>query len=71
MSEVAKAPRHDPELVARLSERVYRARLGQKGAASMIEKDRDDGAKLRRRATIYAPLVSDVLDAIAEEATHD
>jgi len=66
-----KEPKHAPELVARLSERVYRARLGEKDAASMVAKDGDDGTKLRRRAMIYAPLVTDVLDALAQEAGHD
>ena len=70
MSERKAPPRppgYDPALIERLAERVYRQQLGAKGAASMVEKDKDDGAKLRRRAQAYAPIVRATLDALHAE----
>ena len=72
MSVVRKAtpprPAYDPALIERLCERVYRNHLGAKDAASMVEKDKDGGAKLRRRAMAYAPTVRATLDALHLEA---
>lgn len=54
-----KKPTYDPELIRNISERVYRIRLehstgGGPGAVQrMLEKDADDGAKLRNRAAFY------------------
>ena len=57
---------YDPSMIARLCERVYRDRLGD-DAARMVAKDKDDGAKLRRRAMAYAPIVRSTLDAMHGE----
>jgi hypothetical protein len=58
---------YDDALLARLCERVYRARLGRKDAERMIAEDGDDGKKLRRRSMAYAPIVKCTLDAMKEE----
>jgi hypothetical protein len=57
---------YDDAMIARLCERVYRARL-EGDAEKMIEKDGDDGHKLRLRALAYAPVVRATLDAMKEE----
>lgn len=59
-----RAPSYDPVLVEDLAEAVYRDQLGAKDAASMVEKDADGGAKLRRRAQAYAPVVRATLAAL-------
>jgi hypothetical protein len=64
---IPRAPVYDAETIARLSERVYRIELGEKDAALMVEKDRDGGAKLHRRAQAYASLVRSTLDALHAE----
>lgn len=54
-----KKPTFDPEYIRDLSERVYRLRLEQDSpgnVARMIEKDQDNGEKLRNRAGTYDPL---------------
>lgn len=63
---------YDDALIERLAEHVYRRKLG-KDAERMVEKDGDDGAKLRRRAMAYAPTVRATLDALLVEqgATSD
>lgn len=68
-----RAPAYDDAMIADLAERVYRAELGPKDAASMVEKDQDDGTKLRRRAQAYASVVRLTLDALKEmqEARRD
>lgn len=59
---------YDDAMIARLCERVYRARLNGE-ADQMIAADGDDGTKLRRRAMAYAPLIRATLDAMQEEQT--
>ena len=68
-----RAPTYDDAMIADLAERVYRAALGPKDAASMVAEDQDDGVKLRRRAQAYAPVVRLTLDALKEmqEAHHE
>lgn len=66
-TKAPREPEHDPELVARLAERVYRSQLGEKSAASMVEKDGDGGVKLRRRSVCYATIVKATLDALKLE----
>jgi hypothetical protein len=44
------------EEVRNISEKVYRARLGDDDVRRMIENDDDGGAKLRARAGFYDPL---------------
>lgn len=50
----------DPARVAAISEAVYRRRLiadsGKDAPKRMIEKDGDNGEKLRNRARAYDPL---------------
>lgn len=62
-----KSPTFKPEYIRDLSERVYRARLIQDSGAGadarMIEKDGDDGRKLRSRASAYDPLTRAYLGA--------
>ncbi len=66
---IPRPPTYDPDVIARLAERVYRIELGAKDAARMVEKDGDGGAKLHRRAQAYASLVRSTLDALhAEDA---
>ena len=60
-----------PSYIRDLSEKVYRSRLGARDAASMIEKDRDSGEKLRSRAGSYDPLTRAYLDAIGIEPGTD
>lgn len=43
-------PRRDNEAITAISEAVYRLELGPASVRSMIVADKDDGAKLRRRA---------------------
>jgi hypothetical protein len=62
---VPRPPSYDAATIEALAEAVYRRQLGPKDAAAMVEKDQDDGAKLRRRAQAYAPVVRDTLDALA------
>ena len=66
MSDTQKRPTRDPALIARLCERVYRRGLDRNGDA-MVERDGDDGTKLRRRSMAYASLVRATLDALDEE----
>ncbi len=61
---IPRAPTYDAALIADLAEAVYRIKLGPKDAASMVEKDKDDGTKLRRRAQAYASVVRATLDAL-------
>jgi hypothetical protein len=61
---IPRAPTYDDALIADLAEAVYRIELGLKDAASMVEKDKDDGTKLRRRAQAYASVVRATLDAL-------
>ena len=67
MTERTKIPTFDPEYIRNISETVYRARLEAACAgdvAKMIEKDEDDGQKLRNRAGQYDPLTRAYLDAL-------
>jgi hypothetical protein len=62
---IPRAPTYDAAIIEDLAEAVYRAELGPKDAAAMVEKDQDGGVKLRRRAQAYAPIVRSTLDALA------
>ncbi len=60
-------PTFDPEYIRDLSEQTYRLRLEQDCAgnvARMIEKDEDDGQKLRNRAGAYDPLTRAYLEVL-------
>lgn len=61
---IPRPPTYDPAEIERLAEAVYRAMLGPKDVAHMLDKDKDDGTKLRRRAQAYAPIVRATLDAL-------
>lgn len=57
-------PPVDREAIRDISERVYRAGLGPKDVASMIEKDGGKPDKLRRRAGAYDTLTTAYLNAL-------
>lgn len=60
----------NPELIRDISERVYRIKLedasggGSGSVQRMIERDGDDGEKLRNRASAYDPLTRAYLEAL-------
>lgn len=56
-------PRFSAEFIRDLSERVYRARIGD-GGVRMQADDKDDGAKLRKRAEVLDPLSRLYLEAL-------
>lgn len=56
-----------PNYIRDISEKVYRDRMGEDDAASMIEKDKDDGVKLRARAGSYDGLTRAYLKALGIE----
>lgn len=63
-------PSFDPEYVRDISEKVYRLRLEQDGpgnVARMLDKDADDGAKLRNRAASYDVLTRAYLKVLGFE----
>lgn len=66
----APKPTFDPNYIRDISEKIYRAKLddasgGGPGASSrMIEKDGDEGQKLRNRAGQYDSLTRFYLDAL-------
>jgi hypothetical protein len=47
-----------------LSEKVYRILIGNEGTRRMIEKDGDNGEKLRNRAALYDKLTRAYLRAL-------
>lgn len=59
-----RAAEFPPEKVREISVAVYRERLGDADTASMIEKDGDNGQKLRERAAAYDSLTRDYLRAM-------
>lgn len=63
-------PTFDPSHIRDISERTYRHRLEQDCAgnvARMIEKDEDNGEKLRNRAAAYDPLTRAYLHVLGIE----
>ena len=63
-------PTFDPEYIRDISEKAYRIRLDQDCASNvdrMIEKDGDDGQKLRNRAGAYDPLTRAYLKVLGFE----
>jgi hypothetical protein len=63
----SREPTHSTEYVRNISEQVYRARLEQDcpgNVAKMIEKDEDDGQKLRNRSGQYDALTRAYLKAL-------
>ena len=62
-----RKPTFDPEYIRDLSEKVYRIRLEQEcpgNVARMVEKDEDNGQKLRNRAAFLDPLTRVYLDVM-------
>jgi hypothetical protein len=60
-----KLPPIDTDRVRDVSVSVYKARLGKKDAAKMIEEDGEE--KLRKRAGIYDPLTVAYFTALGVE----
>ena len=68
-----KKPTFDPEYIRDLSEQVYRLELGDEDTRRMIEKDKDQGEKLRGRAVAYDALTRSylrVLGMLPQEPGH-
>lgn len=63
MTDTPKRPARDPGQIARICEHIYRAQLAD-GGARMVAEDKDDGARLRRRALCYERVVRLALDAL-------
>ena len=65
-----KAPTFAPGFVRDISEKVYRERLedasggGPGAVARMIEKDEDNGERLRNRAAMYDSLTRAYLEVL-------
>lgn len=69
-----RKPTFDPEYIRDLSEQAYRLRLDQDcpgNAVRMIEKDKDEGQKLRNRAGAYDPLTRAYLKVLGFEPVAD
>lgn len=64
MNPKKREPEFDAETVRDISEAVYRDRLGADDVASMIEKDGDNGQKLRERASSYDNLTRSYMRAV-------
>lgn len=65
-----KRPTFDPEWIRDVSEAVYRLRLEQDAPGNidrMIEKDEDQGERLRGRAAAYDPLTRAYLKVLGFE----
>lgn len=66
-----KKPTFDPEYIREISERVYRINLnrdsGDGAPERMIEKDKDNGEKLRNRAGAYDKLTRTYLKVLGFE----
>ncbi len=63
-------PTFDPDYIRDVSEQAYRIRLEQDcpgNVARMIEKDEDNGEKLRNRAGAYDPLTRAYLKVLGFE----
>lgn len=70
MAEREKKPTYDPTYIRDVSEQAYRVRLEQDcpgNVARMIEKDKDNGEKLRNRAAAYDPLTRAYLKVLGFE----
>ena len=64
-----RKPTFDPIYIRDISEKVYRLELGEDDMRRMIEKDKDQGQKLRNRAGSYDPLTRSYLKALGIEPT--
>jgi hypothetical protein len=57
-------PTFDPTYIRDISEAVYRHQLGAEDVQRMVEKDEDQGQKLRNRAGSYDQLTRAYLKAL-------
>ena len=72
-------PTFNPEYIRDISELVYRQQLGEEDVARMIEKDKDEGQKLRSRSASYDSLTRSYLGILVfkpnascpQETAHD
>lgn len=70
MAKQPKEPKHSPERIREISVAVYKIRLeqasggGPGAVARMLEKDKDNGEKLRGRAEAFDPLTKAYLDVL-------
>lgn len=65
-------PTFDPEYIRDISEKVYRLNLArdhESNVARMIEKDKDEGQKLRNRAAAYDSITRLYLKVLGFEPT--
>jgi hypothetical protein len=62
-----RKPTHSQECVRDISEKVYRLQLGEEDVRRMIERDGDQGKKLRSRAGQYDQLTRAYLKTLAIE----
>lgn len=67
MPVVKREPEFDSTYVDRITNLVYRDRLGEKDTASMLQKDADNGEKLAERSKFYEPMVRSVLRVLKKE----
>jgi hypothetical protein len=67
MAKREPKPTFDPAYVRDISESVYRHQLGAEDVLRMIEKDEDQGQKLRNRAGSYDQLTRVYLKALGFE----
>lgn len=61
-----REPEFDPAYVDRITDLVYRDRLGPEDTASMIDKDGDNGEKLHNRSKSYEGVVRSVLRVLRD-----
>lgn len=66
MSDRKPMPTYDPNRVREISVAVYKRELGEDDTRRMLEKDADDGSKLRGRAQAYDALTRSYLDVLNE-----
>jgi hypothetical protein len=57
-------PKHTADEIRDISVHVYKKFLGSDDTRRMLEKDADDGVKLRSRAGMYDHIVKATLEAI-------
>ena len=69
-----RKPTFDPEHIRDISEKIYRMNLcldsGEGAPERMIEKDKDNGEKLRNRAEAYDKLTRSYLKVLGFEPPH-
>ena len=61
-----REPEFDPAYIERITDLVYRDRLGEQDTASMLENDGDNGEKLHARSKAYEGMVRSVLRVVRD-----